>query len=82
MSSRNLIHQKWEDFSTNMISPHLSDVAAQDMKLAFYCGVQAFFSILVDNIAEESLTQEDAIARLYQVKDELDRYGKTLLKQL
>lgn len=68
----------WDQFRTRVIGMDAPQQYVEEMQMAFYAGWAAF---VVEVRANTSLPNEVAVARLHAIQDELDEFGRILLKR-
>lgn len=70
----NTIQEQWEQFSALVLPPDLSAIQAQEMRRAFYAGVQAMINIQWE-IGDESISEAAGVQMLEGIHDECRRFA-------
>lgn len=69
----------WITFANNVLPPDASKVQYEEMQKAFYGGVAAMMSVL--QMMDDNTTEEDGMAQLESITQELVNFVETLGEQ-
>ena len=77
----NTIKEQWERFSDLIIPQNAPEIQKEEMRRAFYCGVEAMSRIQF-NIGDSSVTEDEAIKILEGIHQECELFAAELAGNL
>jgi hypothetical protein len=75
----NTIQEQWEQFSTLVIPKNAPDIQKQEMRRAFYAGVQATLRIQFE-IGNSSITEVAGVAMLEGLHEECQLFASAVAR--
>ena len=75
----NIIEKEWEKFSNLIIPKNVSAIQKQEMRRAFYCGVEAMLRIQYD-LGDSSLNEVEAVKKLEDIHKECNLFASEIIR--
>lgn len=74
------ISNEWQVFSALALPDHAPEMQRDQLRTSFYTGAIAMFMI-VSELAEENVTEEDAVQQMEVLGNEIEAYQQDFLRR-